>query len=205
MVTNASIGTPRAGDSVATMPMMDFKATGQPDMVLAVPESARAIAKAKRISNFGAIRAEGSQARATKGKAPLTASRFSKVGLGKRVINEARIGHARLTTLRFTGIGISAIRTTPESVKRPLRIALVRVVRTVVAVPGGRRMVLSVQRRMPETSSWLLRRYVAYRQMSIGQDMESCKLAMGFLEDFSRDESLYLRRIETALRPARER
>jgi hypothetical protein len=86
-----------------------------------------------------------------------------------------------------------------------LRIALVRVVRTVVAVPGGRRMVLSVQRRMPETSSWLLRRYVAYRQMSIGQDMESCKLATGFLEDFSRDESLYLRRIETALRPARER
>jgi len=107
--------------------------------------------------------------------------------------------------LRCDRIGVlTQVRATPESVKRRLRPILVWLVRATLAIPGSRRVALSVMRRMPETSSWLLRHYQTYRQMSLGKNAPRGRPAVAGADDLSPDEVLHLRWIEAALQ-ARQR
>ena len=84
------------------------------------------------------------------------------------------------------------------------RIGVLTQVRATLAIPGSRRVALSVMRRMPETSSWLLRHYQTYRQMSLGKNAPRGRPAVAGADDLSPDEVLHLRWIEAALQ-ARQR
>jgi len=102
------------------------------------------------------------------------------------------------------GIGpllLTRVRTAPESVKRRLRPILVWLVRAAIAMPGGRRGARAVMRRMPETSSWLVRRYEIYRQMSLRQGENRRRFAIAGADDLSQGEAVCLQWLSSALRP----
>jgi hypothetical protein len=107
---------------------------------------------------------------------------------------------------RVGGIGalLARVRTAPESVKRRLRPVLVWLVRAAVAVPGGRRVARSVLRQMPESGSWLLRRYEIYRQMAVVSDPDRRgPTTIAGADDLSREETIQFLWLETALRSRR--
>ena len=100
---------------------------------------------------------------------------------------------------------LSRFRAAPESVKQRLRRVLVWLVRAVLAVPNSRRVAHLVMHLMPKTSSWLLRRYKIYWQMSLDTNAHCNRLIVAEADDLSPEEALHLRRIEAALRSSKER
>jgi hypothetical protein len=55
---------------------------------------------------------------------------------------------------------------------------------------------------MPETSSWLVRRYETYRQMSLGQaENRPRRFATAEADELSQGETICLHWLSTALRP----
>ena len=63
---------------------------------------------------------------------------------------------------------LKRLRHAPEPLKRQLRPALVRVVSTVRAVPGGRPALRVLRRIAPGLHGWVLRRYLYYTDNAIG-------------------------------------